>query len=58
MAQSKFDDLAKKFGKGGPSGVGIGLKVLGVAGALAYAASKSVYTGIYWVFILRHSEME
>lgn len=45
MAQSKLNDLAGKFGKGGPPGLGIGLKLLGVAGALAYAATQSVYTG-------------
>lgn len=45
MAQSKLNDLAGKFGKGGPPGVGIGLKLLGIAGALAYGASQSVYTG-------------
>lgn len=46
MAQSKLNDLAGKFGKGGPPGLGIGLKLLGVAGALVYGASQSVYTGI------------
>lgn len=45
MAQSKLNDLAGKFGKGGPPGLGIGLKLLGAAGALAYAATQSVYTG-------------
>lgn len=45
MAQSKFNDLASKMGKGGPPGVGLGLKLLGVAGALAYGASQSVFTG-------------
>lgn len=45
MAQSKFNDLAGKFGKGGPPGLGIGLKLLGVAGAMLYGATKSVYTG-------------
>lgn len=45
MAQSKLNDLAGKFGKGGPPGLGIGLKLLGVAGALIYGASQSVYTG-------------
>lgn len=46
MAQSKINDLAGKFGKGGPPGLGIGLKLLAVGGALAYGVSKSVYTGI------------
>lgn len=45
MAQSKLNDLAGKFGKGGPPGLGIGLKLLGAAGALFYAATQSVYTG-------------
>lgn len=45
MAQSKLNDLAGKFGKGGPPGLGIGLKLLGVAGALAYGVTQSVYTG-------------
>jgi len=44
MAQSKLNDLAGKFGKGGPPGIGIGLKLLGVAGALAYGVTKSLYT--------------
>lgn len=45
MAQSKLNDLAGKFGKGGPPGLGLGLKLLGAAGALAYGVSQSVYTG-------------
>lgn len=45
MSQSKLNDLAGKFGKGGPPGLGLGLKVLGFAGALIYGASQSVYTG-------------
>lgn len=48
MAQSKLNDLAGKFGKGGPPGMGIGLKLLGVAGALVYGVSQSVYTGILY----------
>jgi len=44
MAQSKLNDLAGKFGKGGPPGLGIGLKLLGAVGALAYGATQSVYT--------------
>lgn len=52
MAQSKLNDLAGKFGKGGPPGIGIGLKLLGVAGALAYGASQSVYTGKNWEITL------
>lgn len=45
MAQSKMNDLAGKFGKGGPPGLGLGLKVLAVGGALAYGLANSVYTG-------------
>jgi len=44
MAQSKLNDLAGKFGKGGPPGFGIGLKLLAFGGALAYGVSKAVYT--------------
>jgi len=44
MAQSKLNDLAGKFGKGGPPGVGLGLKLLGVGGALVYGISQSMYT--------------
>lgn len=51
MAQSKLNDLAGKFGKGGPPGIGIGLKLLGVAGALAYGATHSVYTGKESLFV-------
>lgn len=40
-----MNDLAGKFGKGGPPGLGIGLKLLAVGGALAYGVSKSMYTG-------------
>jgi prohibitin 2 len=46
MAQSKLNDLASKFGKGGPPGLGIGLKLLGVVGAAAYGISQSLYTGM------------
>jgi len=45
MAQSKLNDLAGKFGKGGPKGLGTGLKLLGLAAAGAYGASQSVFTG-------------
>ncbi|XP_056630744.1 prohibitin-2 [Diorhabda sublineata] len=44
MAQNKFNDLAGKFGKGGPPGLGIGLKLLAVGGAAAYGVSQSLYT--------------
>lgn len=40
-----MNDLAGKFGKGGPPGLGLGLKLLAVGGALAYGAVNSVYTG-------------
>lgn len=45
MAQSKFTDLAGKFGKGGPPGLGIGLKIVTGLGLAAYGLSQSVYTG-------------
>lgn len=45
MAQSKLNDLAGKFGKGGPPGLGIGLKILAVGAAAAYGVSQSMYTG-------------
>lgn len=45
MAQSKLNDLAGKFGKGGPPGVGLGLKLLAAGGAAVYAISQSFYTG-------------
>lgn len=45
MAQSKMNDLAGKFGKNGPPGLGIGLKLLAVGGALVYGISNSMYTG-------------
>lgn len=45
MAQSKLNDLAGKFGKGGPPGLGLGIKVLGTIGALAYGVSQSMFTG-------------
>jgi len=44
MAQSKLNDLAGKFGKGGPPGLGIGLKLLAFGGAAAYGISQSMYT--------------
>lgn len=45
MAQSKLNDLAGKLGKGGPPGLGIGLKLLAAVGAAAYGVSQSLYTG-------------
>ncbi|KAK4877821.1 hypothetical protein RN001_010327 [Aquatica leii] len=44
MAQSKLNDLAGKFGKGGPPGLGLGLKLLGVGAAAIYGISQSMYT--------------
>lgn len=44
MAQSKLNDLANKFGKGGPPGLGIGLKVLAVGAAAVYGLSQAMYT--------------
>ena len=45
MASSKLNDLAGKFGKGGPPGLGLGLKILAGVGLAGYTASQSVYTG-------------
>lgn len=45
MAQSKFNDLAGKFGKGGPPGLNAGIKALVAVGAAAYGISQSLYTG-------------
>lgn len=44
MAQSKLNEMAGKFGKGGPPGLGIGLKLAAVAGAAVYGISQSMYT--------------
>uniref|UniRef100_A0A0K8TSS7 Prohibitin n=1 Tax=Tabanus bromius TaxID=304241 RepID=A0A0K8TSS7_TABBR len=44
MAQSKLNDLAGKFGKGGPPGLTTGLKLLAAVGAAAYGVSQSLYT--------------
>lgn len=44
MAQSKLNDLAGKFAKGGPPGLGTGLKVVAALGAAAYGISQSLYT--------------
>lgn len=51
MAQSKLNDLAGKFGKGGPPGLTTGLKALAFIGAAAYGVSQSLYTGFY-IFLL------
>lgn len=39
----KLKDLASRFGKG-PAGLGTGLKLLGIAGGLAYGLNQSMYT--------------
>uniref|UniRef100_A0A1I8PRM4 Prohibitin n=1 Tax=Stomoxys calcitrans TaxID=35570 RepID=A0A1I8PRM4_STOCA len=44
MAQSKLNDLAGKFGKGGPPGLTTGLKFLAAIGAAAYGINQSLYT--------------
>jgi prohibitin 2 len=44
MAQSKLNDLAGKFGKGGPPGLNAGIKALIAVGAAAYGISQSLYT--------------
>lgn len=48
MAQSKFNDLAGKFGKGAPPGLNAGLKALVAIGAAAYGVSQSMFTGSYY----------
>lgn len=45
MAQSKLNDLAGKFGKGGPPGLATGLKLLAAVGAAAYGINNSMFTG-------------
>jgi len=45
MAQSKINDFANKFGKGGsPKGLATGVKLLAVVGGLAYGVTQSIYT--------------
>ncbi|KAK9884318.1 hypothetical protein WA026_005268 [Henosepilachna vigintioctopunctata] len=44
MAQSKLNDFANKFGKGGPPGLGLGIKLLAIGGAAAYGISQAMYT--------------
>lgn len=44
MAQSKLNDLAGKFGKGGPPGLATGLKLLVGVGAAAYGLQNSMFT--------------
>lgn len=52
MSQSKLNDLAGKFGKNGPPGLGIGLKLLAVGGALAYGIANSIYTGNFKINVV------
>lgn len=44
MAQSKLNDMAGKFAKGGPPGLSLGLKAVAVVGAAAYGISQSLFT--------------
>lgn len=44
MAQSKLNDFANKLGKGGPPGLGLGIKLLAVGGAAVYGISQAMYT--------------
>lgn len=44
MAQSKLNDFAGKFAKGGPPGLNLGLKILAGVGAAAYGISQSMFT--------------
>lgn len=44
MAQSKFNDMAGKFAKGGPPGLSTGLKVMAAIGVAAYGVSQSLFT--------------
>jgi len=44
MSQNKFADLANKIGKGGPKGLGTGVKALIGLGGLAYGVTQSMYT--------------
>mgnify|MGYP000471644420 FL=1 len=43
----KLGDFMGKFGGKAPSGLGLGAKLLLAAGGLGYAATQSVYTGLY-----------
>ncbi|XP_015794180.1 prohibitin-2-like [Tetranychus urticae] len=40
----QFKDMASKFGKGGPKGLGLGMKLLAATGALGYGLTQSVFT--------------
>lgn len=53
MAQSKLNDLAGNFGKGGSPRMGLGLSLLGIGASLVYGISQSMYTGelqFYFLF--------
>lgn len=45
MTQSKLNDFANKLGKGGPPGLGLGVKLLAIGGAAVYGISQAMYTG-------------
>ena len=50
MAQSTLNDLAGKLGKGGPKGLGLGLKLLAAVGAAAYGVNQAMFTSKFsWV---------
>lgn len=48
---NKFKDIAGRFGKGG-GGLGTGIKLLLAAGGLGFAATQSVYTGLFISIII------
>lgn len=41
---NKWAEFANRLGKK-PNGLGIGVKLLGVAGAVGFGISQSIYTG-------------
>ena len=55
MAQSKFNDLANRFGSKGPGGFNTGIKLFALAGAAAYGFTQSMYTGKFSFFICVYS---
>lgn len=44
MSQSKLNDFANRFMKN-PKGMGVGVKLLGIAGLAGYGMTQSLYTG-------------
>lgn len=50
MAQSKLNDLAGRLGKN-PKGLGLGLKLLALAGGAVYTINQAMYTGMFKRFI-------